>query len=353
MNRFRMLFVAFVFAVFTLVVSVVSASAEEFVSYRLRSGETVSEISYRFTLDGRRPAYEKLVVVDLATGQPYEDEVPYNQLWEGTEVRIPSSLVRTEVVRVAEQSVSEFCANYADSRCERVVSRLNGTDVLSGDVRVPAWKHVSTEAHAESAVEQSAQAQVESDKPSVTADTTAAQAPGMNSTSAEPEVAPGQEAAALSPSSPSESPPPEPNPIPWWPWVLLAVMLIGLAWRFDRPLRKPRLRWCEGFARGFVDMHSRHRLPDSGPPMTAGIRHRRWPLRPEIWITPGEGKEFPNLSDHRVNVLQTVERVVAKMNNRYDIGPHDIRQVGQAVVFRPRRQWHWWTPSTPTHRRAA
>jgi hypothetical protein len=129
-------------------------------------------------------------------------------------------------------------------------------------------------------------------------------------------------------------------PLRWW-WLVLLCSATGAA----LVLVQARLqrgdatcRMLEGFGNAFIREFERPLVEERGT-HTAGLRtqvnvcRRRRSL--DVRLAPSEGRTYPNLADHRMNVEYDVQRVMAVLNDRRFIrGPLDTRGEWVTIPFR-------------------
>ena len=102
-------------------------------------------------------------------------------------------------------------------------------------------------------------------------------------------------------------------------WLGAAMVVPWMGWRIldDRLARKRTATIVmRQFATRFVqDFERPLRWSDSDRPIRARVRYSAWRGRLDILITPGHGRRYPNLADHRKNVEYDVARVMRAMGD--------------------------------------
>ena len=113
--------------------------------------------------------------------------------------------------------------------------------------------------------------------------------------------------------------------VPWFGWRILddylarrktaTVVIRHFADRFVSEFERPLVR-CDAEER----------------PMQSRVRYRVRPGRFDILLAPGEGRRYPNLSDHRKNVEYDVARVVDALADASFVSGTLYTQAGWVVV---------------------
>jgi hypothetical protein len=122
----------------------------------------------------------------------------------------------------------------------------------------------------------------------------------------------------------------------WW-WYLLAGSAAVLIWAIADRHDERRLRLArdlERFGKTFVDEFARPLLETSNtaPPLRARLNALPRRRRLEIFLAPGEGRRYPNLSDHRKNLEYDVERVTSTLADPRFV-PGNFAERGSWVVI--------------------
>lgn len=346
--------------VFVVVAFSSSASAEEYVSYLLKKGETVSGVAYRYTLSAYN--WPKLVVINPRTSKPF-DNPPYERLWVGTEVRVSTDLVKTREYMADNVSVKMICDGFENPRCARVVARLNNIidmDVpFSGVLFVPkTYKTVvgaesilttvtsssnsSVEVRAEqspSSVGQEPVASAVTSQFLVAADETVGQRTASTGASAAAQqadiivaMARDLNVSELPRWTPEKVPrPPDPTIVPGWvltvvlaiaaykaAWLLLLVPALVAVALFGRATAKQRVEardFGRRFAQAFVEPHNTHRLP--------GTKPMKWKVRPKIRGSgvrvkiSSNGHRFPSVNDD--DLREVVELALTETDGCFSV----------------------------------
>jgi hypothetical protein len=120
-------------------------------------------------------------------------------------------------------------------------------------------------------------------------------------------------------------------------WLGAAMVVPWVGWRvLDDYLgrRKTRSLVMRYFAERFVAEFQRPllRYPAEEPPVRSRIRISAWPNRFDIALAPGEGRRYPNLSDHKKNVEYDVARVLALLADRSFVCGTIYTDAGWVVV---------------------
>jgi hypothetical protein len=102
--------------------------------------------------------------------------------------------------------------------------------------------------------------------------------------------------------------------VPWFGWRVLDGYLIR---------RKTASIVMRHYADRFVEEFERPLLRDAiDPPVRSQLRYRTRRGRFDILLAPGEGRRYPNLSDHKKNVEYDVARVMHALGDRsFENGP--------------------------------
>jgi hypothetical protein len=95
--------------------------------------------------------------------------------------------------------------------------------------------------------------------------------------------------------------------VPWMGWRILADRL-ARNWTAAIVMRQFAIRFVQEFERPL-------RWSDADRPIRARVRYSAWRGRLDILITPGHGRRYPNLADHRKNVEYDVARVMRAMGD--------------------------------------
>lgn len=102
-------------------------------------------------------------------------------------------------------------------------------------------------------------------------------------------------------------------------WLGAAVVVPWIGWRIlDDRLARNRTATIvmRQFAIRFVQEFERPLMwSDADRPIRARVRYSAWRGRLDILITPGHGRRYPNLADHKKNVEYDVARVMRAMGD--------------------------------------
>jgi hypothetical protein len=119
-------------------------------------------------------------------------------------------------------------------------------------------------------------------------------------------------------------------------WLGAAIVVPWMGWRIlDDRLARNRTATIvmRQFATRFVQEFERPlRWSDADRPIRARVRYSAWRGRLDILITPGQGRRYPNLADHRKNVEYDVARVMRAMGDPAFVHGRPYLQDGWVVV---------------------
>ena len=126
-----------------------------------------------------------------------------------------------------------------------------------------------------------------------------------------------------------------------WSWLTLLCSLAAMAGLLVS-MRAQRTnvsgRVLEGFGNAFIREFERPLIEERGARTAVlrtqlGMNARRGSL--DVRLAPIEGRTYPNLADHRMNVEYDVQRVIAVLNDpRFILGPLDTRGEWVTIPFR-------------------
>jgi hypothetical protein len=122
-------------------------------------------------------------------------------------------------------------------------------------------------------------------------------------------------------------------------WLGAAMVVPWLGWRIldDYLARRKTASIVMGyFADRFISEFERPLLRyDAGErPLRSRVRYRMRPGRFEIHLAPGDGRRYPNLSDHRKNVEYDIARVLDLLADRSFVsGPLNAQADWVVVPF--------------------
>jgi hypothetical protein len=124
--------------------------------------------------------------------------------------------------------------------------------------------------------------------------------------------------------------------IGWW-WFPFTMSVTALVWSIfdgydDR--RRKMSRDLEDFGKTFIQEFERPLLEQSAtePPVLSRLDVLTRRRRLEILLAPGNGRRYPNLSDHRKNLEYDVDRVITTLaDRRFVLG--DFAAQGPWVVI--------------------
>jgi hypothetical protein len=137
--------------------------------------------------------------------------------------------------------------------------------------------------------------------------------------------APPVEAARSRPIAPGDTRlPAPPQPAGWQPvaviWGALVLFTAGGFWMVDEHFtrRKQVRRVMQCFADRFVREFERPLIQDhrANPPIQSRVRFKPGRSRLDVLLAPTAGRRYPNLTDHRHNVLYDVVRVQEALQDR-------------------------------------
>jgi hypothetical protein len=119
-------------------------------------------------------------------------------------------------------------------------------------------------------------------------------------------------------------------------WLGAAVVGPWLGWRIlDTHLgrRKALMIVMKHFAFRFVHEFERPLIQqDAERPVRSRLRFSPYRGRLDVLLAPGEGRRYPNLSDHKKNLEYDVDRVLRALNDKSFIGGPLYEQSGWVVV---------------------
>lgn len=119
-------------------------------------------------------------------------------------------------------------------------------------------------------------------------------------------------------------------------WLGAAIVVPWMGWRIlDDRLARNRTAAIvmRQFATRFVQEFERPLMwSDADRPIRARVRYSAWRGRLDILITPGQGRRYPNLADHRKNVEYDVGRVMRAMGDPAFVHGRPYAQDGWVVV---------------------
>ena len=120
----------------------------------------------------------------------------------------------------------------------------------------------------------------------------------------------------------------------WFPFVVSATALILTIVEGYDDRRRKTSRTLERFGNKFVQEFERPLMQQSTPESPVRSRLNVVPSRRrlEIFLAPGDGRRYPNLSDHRKNLEYDVDRVMTVLaDKRFVLG--DLAAQGPWVVI--------------------
>jgi hypothetical protein len=141
----------------------------------------------------------------------------------------------------------------------------------------------------------------------------------------EPEPLPPVEAARSQPVARGDTRlPAPPQSTAWEPvaviWCALVLFIAGVFWMFDEQFtrRKQVRRVMQCFADRFVREFERPLIQEhlANPPIQSRVRFKPGRSRLDVLLAPTAGRRYPNLTDHRHNVLYDVVRVQEALQDR-------------------------------------
>jgi hypothetical protein len=119
-------------------------------------------------------------------------------------------------------------------------------------------------------------------------------------------------------------------------WLGAAMVVPWMGWRIlDDRLARNRTATIvmRQFATRFVLEFERPLLwSDADRPIRARVRYNAWRGRLDILLTPGNGRRYPNLADHKKNVEYDVARVMRAMGDPCFVNGRPYAQAGWVVV---------------------
>lgn len=122
-------------------------------------------------------------------------------------------------------------------------------------------------------------------------------------------------------------------------WLVPAVLVAWLGWRIPEAFltrRKKTSIVMRHFAQQFVREFERPLIQQNGAehPVESRLRLRPFRARLEILLAPGDGRRYPNLSDHRKNVEYDVVRVMHVLaDDSFVCGPLYVQAEWVVVPF--------------------
>jgi hypothetical protein len=119
-------------------------------------------------------------------------------------------------------------------------------------------------------------------------------------------------------------------------WLGAAMVVPWVGWRIlDDRLARNRTATIvmRQFATRFVREFERPLMwSDADRPIRARVRYSAWRGRLDILLTPGNGRRYPNLADHKKNVEYDVARVMRAMGDPCFVNGRPYTQAGWVVV---------------------
>lgn len=109
----------------------------------------------------------------------------------------------------------------------------------------------------------------------------------------------------------------------------LVVAFLGAARPIPPDLQRAGDTFISEFARPLIDPSSKR------PPIAVRLRFRRRSRQLEISIAPGEGRRYPNLVDHKMNVEYDVDRVMGFLGSQFVVS-NGLQAAGKWVIVRIR-----------------
>jgi len=118
--------------------------------------------------------------------------------------------------------------------------------------------------------------------------------------------------------------PAPPQPTEWEPvaviWCALVLLIAGVSWTVDEQfIRRKQVRLVmQCFADRFVREFERPLIQEhlANPPIQSRVRFKPGRSRLDVLLAPTAGRRYPNLTDHRHNVLYDVVRVQEALQDR-------------------------------------
>jgi hypothetical protein len=118
--------------------------------------------------------------------------------------------------------------------------------------------------------------------------------------------------------------PAPPHPTGWEPvaviWCALVLFIAGVFWMVDEQFtrRKQVRRVMQCFADRFVREFERPLIQEhlANPPIQSRVRLKPGRSRLDVLLAPTAGRRYPNLTDHRQNLLYDVVRVQEALQDR-------------------------------------
>jgi hypothetical protein len=119
-------------------------------------------------------------------------------------------------------------------------------------------------------------------------------------------------------------------------WLAAAMVVPWMGWRLlDDRLARNRTATIvmRQFATRFVQEFERPLMwSDADRPIRARVRYSAWRGRLDILLTPGDGRRYPNLADHKKNVEYDVARVMRAVGDASFVNGALSTQAGWVVV---------------------
>lgn len=119
-------------------------------------------------------------------------------------------------------------------------------------------------------------------------------------------------------------------------WLGAAMVVPWMGWRIlDDRLARHRTATIvmRHFATRFVQEFERPLMwSDADRPIRARVRYSAWRGRLDILLTPGDGRRYPNLADHKKNVEYDVARVMRAVGDPAFVNGPLSTQAGWVVV---------------------
>ncbi len=119
-------------------------------------------------------------------------------------------------------------------------------------------------------------------------------------------------------------------------WLGAAMVVPWMGWRIlDGRLARNRTATIvmRQFATRFVQEFERPLMwSEADRPIRARVRYSAWRGRLDILLTPGDGRRYPNLADHKKNVEYDVARVMGAMGDPSFVNGPLYIQAGWVVV---------------------
>jgi hypothetical protein len=103
-------------------------------------------------------------------------------------------------------------------------------------------------------------------------------------------------------------------------WCGLVLVIAGVFWTVDEPFRRRKQvrRVMQCFADRFVREFERPLIQEhlAKPPIQSRVRLKPGRSRLDVLLAPTAGRRYPNLTDHRHNLLYDVVRVQEALQDR-------------------------------------